>query len=77
MEIARAERRDVQFAHAKEFHVSPFMGMDMEYRWRLTEPGSELRVQLANSCNCQGSQLFDASMTLQRRELMPATTCVA
>jgi len=55
------------FSHPKEFHVSPFMDMDMQYRWRLTEPGSSLNVQLANLQSSE--QLFDASMTLHRREL--------
>jgi hypothetical protein len=55
------------FFHPKEFHVSPFMDMEMKYRWRLNEPGSSLTVQLAN---LQGSeQLFDTCMTLHRREL--------
>jgi DUF1365 family protein len=62
---AGAER--LRFSHPKEFHVSPFLGMEMEYRWRLTEPASNLTVQLANLENSQ--LLFDASMTLRRREL--------
>jgi DUF1365 family protein len=58
---------DLQFAHRKEFHVSPFMDMDMTYRWRLSEPGANLTVQLAN---LRGSeQLLDVGMTMQRREL--------
>ena len=57
----------LQFCHPKEFHVSPFMGMEMAYHWRLTEPGARVTVQLVNF---QGSEpLFDASMTLRRREL--------
>jgi DUF1365 family protein len=58
---------EFRFSHPKEFHVSPFMGMDMEYRWRLTEPGARLTVHLTNLQNSQ--QLFDAAMTLQRRDL--------
>lgn len=57
----------LQFMHPKEFHVSPFMGMEMNYRWRLGQPGQQLNVQLAN---LEGSRRkFDASMALQRREL--------
>ena len=62
---------ELQFEHAKDFHVSPFMGMDMDYEWRLTEPNSALRVQLANRCDSQ--QIFDAGMTLERRELSRQT----
>ena len=29
-------------SHAKAFHVSPFMGMDMEYRWKLSQPGNTI-----------------------------------
>ena len=31
---------------AKEFHVSPFMGMDHTYSWRMTEPGERLIVHI-------------------------------
>lgn len=58
---------ELQFAHAKEFHVSPFMGMDMRYRWTLSTPGSVLQTHLANSYGSK--QLFAAGMTLERREL--------
>jgi DUF1365 family protein len=34
----RGDASQLQFEHAKEFHVSPFMDMDMEYEWRLTKP---------------------------------------
>lgn len=30
----------------KEFHVSPFMGMSMRYRWRLSEPAESLVVSI-------------------------------
>lgn len=30
----------------KEFHVSPFMGMGLRYRWRLTEPAESLAVSI-------------------------------
>ncbi len=62
-----ADVGSLQFAHAKDFHVSPFMGMDMEYRWRLTEPGSLLKVDLANHHDSR--EMFDAGMTLDRRVL--------
>lgn len=56
-----------RFRHAKDFHVSPFMSMDVDYRWRLDTPDAALRVHLAN---CRGSQvLFDAAIMLRRRDL--------
>jgi uncharacterized protein len=51
----------------KEFHVSPFMGMDMEYDWRFTEPDETLRVLIANY---QGEiKVFEASMSLKRQPM--------
>lgn len=32
----------------KEFHVSPFMGMQMAYRWHLSFPGKILNIHLEN-----------------------------
>jgi len=55
------------FAHRKEFHVSPFMSMDVDYRWRIGEPGRDLQVYLANyQCT---EKIFDAAMMLRCREL--------
>jgi DUF1365 family protein len=49
----------------KEFHVSPFMPMDMRYRWRVAPPGERLQISIENY---RGSQLvFNASLSLQRR----------
>lgn len=50
---------------AKRFHVSPFMGMDIDYEWRTTVPGSQLVVHIDNSQ--EGVKVFDATMTLRRR----------
>jgi len=51
----------------KEFHVSPFMGMDQAYTWRFTAPGSGLSIHMDNREN--GTPLFDATMTLRRTEI--------
>jgi DUF1365 family protein len=65
--IGTSSDAEHQYAHRKEFHVSPFMGMDVDYRWRLSDPGERLQVHLAN---CRGSEeIFDAGMTLRRRDL--------
>ena len=32
----------------KEFHVSPFMDMNMRYRWQMTEPGERLAIHIEN-----------------------------
>jgi uncharacterized protein len=55
----------------KAFHVSPLMGMEHRYEWRTTEPGTELIVHI-DSRSPQG-KTFDATLSLRRRELEPAT----
>jgi len=55
----------------KEFHVSPFNPMDMEYHWHSNTPGRKLCLHLSNHRG--GEQVFDASLSLQRRTLNGAT----
>jgi len=55
----------------KTFHVSPFMGMDHSYDWRLVEPGRELLVHIDSTRG--GRKAFDATLTLERRELNART----
>lgn len=50
----------------KQMHVSPFMPMDMQYRWHSTTPGDTLNLNLQN-WQC-GRQAFNASLSLQRQE---------
>ncbi len=63
----RGEPDRLEFRHPKDFHVSPFLGMDYEYRWRLSEPGEQLKVYLAN--HKDDRRVFDASLVLSRRPL--------
>ncbi len=57
----------MRFRNRKEFHVSPFMGMDMEYAWTVTTPGPRLTVHLENHQN--GNKIFEATLSLARREI--------
>ena len=52
---------------AKEFHVSPFMGMDHTYSWRLTPPGAQLIAHIESLR--EGALAFDATLSLKRAEL--------
>ncbi|MFK7759022.1 MAG: DUF1365 domain-containing protein [Phycisphaerales bacterium] len=52
---------------AKAFHVSPFMGMNQEYRWRLSDPDQELVVHMEN--HESDELLFDATMIMKRRPI--------
>ena len=52
--------------HAKEMHVSPFMPMEMTYRWRVATPGERLVVRI-ESLDADGRPVFDAHLALRRR----------
>jgi uncharacterized protein len=49
----------------KAFHVSPFLPMQRDYRWKLQAPGPELRIHM--DVLDAGSAEFDATLVLQRR----------
>ncbi|HKN93615.1 MAG TPA: DUF1365 domain-containing protein [Thermoleophilaceae bacterium] len=51
----------------KALHVSPFMGMDHEYEWRVSVPGETLSVHIES--HRAGARAFDATLNLARREL--------
>ena len=51
----------------KVFHVSPFMGMDHRYDWRLTAPGEQLVAHISSHRNDQ--LVFDATLSLRRHAL--------
>ncbi len=55
----------------KAFHVSPFIGMDEHYDWRVTEPGGQLLVHI-DERDPDGTLVFDATLSLERRELTRA-----
>lgn len=55
----------------KAFHVSPFMGMGIRYDWRFRMPGERINVYMINQAG--GLQVFDARLSLERREISPAT----
>jgi len=56
---------------AKEMHVSPFLGMDHEYVLTFSEPGEHLALHLGNR---RGEErVFDAGMSLERREITRAS----
>ena len=59
------ERVRVRFG--KEFHVSPFMPMDVRYDWRFGMPGERLTVHMENER--EGAKVFDATLDLAREPL--------
>lgn len=66
--LARDESEGrLRFRHQKRFHVSPFMELDMEYRWQIVEPGSTLTVHIENWQ--RGQHLFDCTFHLKRKPI--------
>lgn len=51
----------------KEFHVSPFLPMEMEYFWQFSAPGEKLAARIENYQKQQ--RVFDVTMSLQRKEI--------
>jgi DUF1365 family protein len=75
VDAARAGAATQQFDFPKGFHVSPFMPMRQDYRWRFGQPGGRLAVHMENFQD--GAQLFDATLTLERREITTASLALA
>ncbi|HTU30200.1 MAG TPA: DUF1365 domain-containing protein [Solirubrobacteraceae bacterium] len=55
----------------KQLHVSPFFGMDHRYHARACTPGATLSVHIENEH--LGTTAFEATLSLRRRELTPAS----
>jgi DUF1365 family protein len=51
----------------KEFHVSPFFDMAMEYYWRVTSPSDKLLVHIENQA--ADGKPFDATLVARRKPL--------
>jgi uncharacterized protein len=63
-------RRDGEwypFQLDKEFHVSPFMPMDLSYDWHFTYPGERLSVRMTSLQG--GEEIFSATLKLRQRAL--------
>lgn len=51
------------FQTAKQFTVSPFMSLDMDYWFKFSMPAEQLRVEMQN--HRQGEKIFDVELSLQ------------
>ena len=58
------------FKLSKQFHVSPFMPMDINYDWAFKLEAKQLLVHMKNYKN--NVQLFNATLALERHEISPA-----
>ncbi len=65
--IGTPAHRFNHFEFAKDFHVSPFMPMEMQYHWYLSRPSARLLVHMRNFRH--GEAVFDATLDLRREPL--------
>jgi hypothetical protein len=72
--LAPAAGSTLRGRFAKELHVSPFMGMDHVYDARASTPGPTLSVHIESHRNEEA--VFDATLSLERRQLTPASARV-
>lgn len=56
-----------RFRFGKDFHVSPFMPMDIDYDWRFALPDNLLFVHMENYR--AGDKVFDATLKLKQRPI--------
>ncbi len=56
-----------RFQPQKNFHVSPFMPMEIDYDWRFSTPDEHLFVHMQS--HQQADRIFDATLTLERRTI--------
>ena len=66
--------RGHHFRFNKDFHVSPFLPMEMQYNCRLTEPAERLYVGLDNYR--EGRKVFGSRLALNRQEISPRTMAI-
>lgn len=71
IETAEKHGRARHWSFAKQFHVSPFVGMARDYDWHFTVPGDDLHVHM--DVMRDGAREFDATLHLQRRPLDAAS----
>lgn len=57
----------LEFAPKKLMHVSPFMPMGIQYRWRFTLTDERLLVHMQTASDVE--KVFDATLSLRRREI--------
>lgn len=65
--VSETPSRVQRYRFAKSFHVSPFMPMEMNYDWHFGMPGRCLAVNMQNFQH--GERVFDATLSLSRREI--------
>ena len=60
-----------KFCFKKEFHISPFMDMELDYEWYFSEPGEYFKVRMENWK--QGKKFFEATLNMKRKSINNAS----
>ena len=63
----QAEGKLRQFQFSKDFHVSPFMPMEIEYDWAFNHPAKKLSVHMRNLHS--DGKMFDATLELEQQPI--------
>jgi uncharacterized protein len=63
----RTSDKSLSFGCDKVFHVSPFMALDLHYRWSLTAPADALTIHI-QACR-EATCTLDSTLRLKRHEL--------
>ena len=68
-----AKGNNKRYRFGKDFHVSPFMEMDINYDWRFVQPDQRLNVHMENRHkDSKGNdKVFDATMVMNRKPVTP------
>ncbi len=63
------EKSKGDFRFAKNFHVSPFMPMEIDYHWSFNSPAENVKILMQNQNHGEKSNFFLASMDLKYKDL--------
>lgn len=70
---ASVSSRPMRWRFGKEFHVSPFLPLGLEYDWTFTTPEEALLVHMnVRDHRNDSPKVFDATLTLDRQALTPS-----
>ena len=56
-----------EFRFSKAFHISPFMDMDIDYKWEFTDPSDSVHVLMTS--HKEDEKVFDAELSMDRQEI--------
>jgi hypothetical protein len=57
----------IKFRTQKEFHVSPFLPMDLEYSWNFTDPDDDLKVDI--EVQRDGNRQFSSNLRMTAKPI--------